>query len=176
MANQKISELTELAVAASDDLIPIVDTSATETKYIQYNNLVPDIYQMELSHAPITPTDSSSYYFGGVWSAVPTTAGVAYYRSHAARTGTITEIYVSIGLGGNNGSAEDSTLTLLKNGSSLQEITTVAKYNAQYSAFALTGLSLAVAQGDQMSVKWDTPAWVTNPNSVYHHVTLFITV
>ena len=176
MANQKISQLTELAVAASDDLIPIVDTSETETKYIQYNNLVPDIYQMELNHAPITPVDSSTYYFGGVWSAAPTVAGVAYYRMHAARTGTITEIYTSIGLGGNNGTAENSTLTLLKNGSTLQEITAVAVYNTQYSSFSLTGLALAVTKDDQMSIKWDTPAWVTNPNSVYHHVTLFITV
>lgn len=40
MNDEKISELTELATAADDDLIPIVDSSESETKYIQKSNLV----------------------------------------------------------------------------------------------------------------------------------------
>jgi hypothetical protein len=176
VADLKISQLTELTTAANDDKIPIVDTSETETKYIQKSNLAPERYQMILTHLAVTPADSTSYYFGGLYGAVPTAAGVAYYRTLVPKAGTITDIYVSIGLGGANGTAEDSTLTLLKTGSAFQEISAAAKYNAQYGSITLTGLSLAVAQGDQLSIKWDTPAWVTNPNSVYHNVTLFITV
>lgn len=39
MANIKISELDELVAVANDDYLPIVDTSAGETKKIQTSNL-----------------------------------------------------------------------------------------------------------------------------------------
>lgn len=39
MANIKISELDELVTVANDDYLPIVDTSAGETKKIQTSNL-----------------------------------------------------------------------------------------------------------------------------------------
>ena len=40
-SSKKISELTKLATAADGDLIPIVDTSEGETKYIEKSDLVP---------------------------------------------------------------------------------------------------------------------------------------
>ena len=39
MATKKISELNALTTPESDDLIAIVDTSATETKKITYGNI-----------------------------------------------------------------------------------------------------------------------------------------
>jgi len=43
MADKKISELTELATQpADDDLVALVDTSATATKYSQYSVFIPD--------------------------------------------------------------------------------------------------------------------------------------
>ena len=40
MANKKITDLTELTVAASDDYLEIVDTSANTSKKISYGNLI----------------------------------------------------------------------------------------------------------------------------------------
>ena len=39
MANSKISELSELTTVANDDVLVIVDDSATETKKISFANL-----------------------------------------------------------------------------------------------------------------------------------------
>lgn len=40
MVDTKITDLTELTVAASDDALAIVDITATETKKIQHRNLI----------------------------------------------------------------------------------------------------------------------------------------
>ena len=40
MANKKITDLTELTEAASDDYLEIVDTSANTSKKISYGNLI----------------------------------------------------------------------------------------------------------------------------------------
>jgi hypothetical protein len=39
MANSKISELSELTTVANDDVLAIVDDSASETKKISFANL-----------------------------------------------------------------------------------------------------------------------------------------
>lgn len=44
MASIKISELNELTDYESNDIMPVVDTSANETKKIKMNNLVVDTY------------------------------------------------------------------------------------------------------------------------------------
>ena len=40
MSDKKISNLNELATALSGDLIPIVDSTTNETKFIQKGNLI----------------------------------------------------------------------------------------------------------------------------------------
>lgn len=65
MADTKISALTELTSADTDDVLAIVDTSATETKKIQFSNLFPDASttikgKVELAIASETTTGTSA--------------------------------------------------------------------------------------------------------------------
>ena len=129
---------------------------------------------MILTHAGINIADSTSYYFGGVWGSQPTSVGNAYYRNVVPRTGTITEIFVSISIGGTLATAEDATLTLLKAGSTLSVISATIKNNAAHIGYSFKGLNIPVTEGDQLSIKWDTPAFVTNPIGVTNIITLFI--
>lgn len=53
MNNVKISELNSLSTADSEDLLPIVDVSANETKKISVNDIIPNI--------PFIPDVNNSY-------------------------------------------------------------------------------------------------------------------
>ena len=61
MATKKISDLTELTSTAQDDVLAIVDTSASETKKIKVSNLVTgggDEFFIQVSGAYISGTGS----------------------------------------------------------------------------------------------------------------------
>jgi hypothetical protein len=64
MATKKISELTSLVTPANDDVLPIVDTSETDTKKITAQNLQDYIL------GEVTPTELS--YVHGVTSSIQT--------------------------------------------------------------------------------------------------------
>ena len=80
MADKKISELTSLLSTdvAIDDVMPIVDTSATETKKISLSNLLSYISKSPridsiTSSATITPTGDSSDQYNVTALATPAT-------------------------------------------------------------------------------------------------------
>ena len=61
MADKKISELTELTTAADDDLLAIVDDSATETKKITVSNLLgTSVFGEDYQTAESDGTDSTA--------------------------------------------------------------------------------------------------------------------
>lgn len=174
MADLKISQLNELTTADSNDKFPIVDTSATETKYIQASSLGLDSYVLTLSHANFSASDSTIYYFGGAYNAAPTNAGSTYYRLYIPKTGTITQVTMTMCNGGSFATTEDSTMALRLNDTTDYTITSVLKHNANGGYYTLPGQSIAVSAGDYIVGKWTTPAWVTNPTNVIHNITLFI--
>ena len=61
MANIKISELDELVEVANDDYLPIVDTSAGETKKVKNSNLVADKLDKSNIKTITTNTDNDVY-------------------------------------------------------------------------------------------------------------------
>ena len=61
MANIKISELDELVEVANDDYLPIVDTSAGETKKVKNSNLVADKLDKSNVKTITTNTDNDVY-------------------------------------------------------------------------------------------------------------------
>ena len=61
MANIKISELDELVAVANDDYLPIVDTSAGETKKVKNSNLVADKLDKSNVKTITTNTDNDVY-------------------------------------------------------------------------------------------------------------------
>lgn len=61
MANIKISELDELVTVANDDYLPIVDTSAGETKKVKNSNLAADKLDKSNVKTITTNTDNDVY-------------------------------------------------------------------------------------------------------------------
>ena len=61
MANIKISELDELVAVANDDYLPIVDTSAGETKKVKNSNLAADKLDKSNVKTITTNTDNDVY-------------------------------------------------------------------------------------------------------------------
>lgn len=66
MANVKISELNELTEKALDDYLPIVDTSADETKKIATQTLLDMIYPVGSIYMSVNSVNPSTL-FGGTW-------------------------------------------------------------------------------------------------------------
>jgi hypothetical protein len=81
MADQKISELTELTTADSDDALVIVDTSAGITKKITKSNLV-------------TPTGRTASYVFATADALSSDKA----QANQVLTGTADDVYVSAAL------------------------------------------------------------------------------
>ncbi len=72
------------------------------------------------------------------------------------------------------GSGESSTLALGINGS-YSNISTSILFNGNPVNNALiTGLSRSVTAGDNIRLRWTTPAWVTNPANVFINCILYI--
>ena len=61
MANIKISELDELVTVANDDYLPIVDTSAGETKKVKNSNLAADKLDKSNVKTITTNSDTATY-------------------------------------------------------------------------------------------------------------------
>lgn len=86
-ANQKISALTSLSSADSADLLPIVDTSATETKQISISNLFNLTVGLFGSTASLTSnlevrgTASASQYYN-----IPTQVTIPFYALNIPTT------------------------------------------------------------------------------------------
>lgn len=67
---KKITELTELTDIANNDLLPVVDISATATKKITPKNLAKAIYPVGSLYYSASSTSPSSS-LGGTWTSVP---------------------------------------------------------------------------------------------------------
>lgn len=77
MADAKISQLTALTTAADDDLLAIVDTSATETKKIAKSDLVAGLQAELVSGTNIKTINSTSLLGSGNISIAANPAGTA---------------------------------------------------------------------------------------------------
>lgn len=80
MANQKITELTELTVVADDDTLAIVDdtTGTPVTKKIKKSNLVTDITATTQLDATGTPSSSTYLRGDNTWATVAAGGGASY--------------------------------------------------------------------------------------------------
>jgi hypothetical protein len=113
------------------------------------------------------PADATTYYFGGFPGLAPSTSATSR-KLWMPRAGVIRAVYGNIVYLG-AGSNEASTLSLRLNDTTDTQITaTLDLSNAGLNvSFNNAGLSIPVAQGDFVSLKWVTPTWTTNPTAVF---------
>jgi len=157
-------------VGATNNAGDVVTTNATQTltnKTIEGNG-----YSLMTMVVVTAPADSTTYYsdigFAGI-----TTAD--RQRIYIPQAGTITKAYVSVATGGTLGTTETSTLSLRLNNTTDTTITSSLANNALTVGYSNTALSIAVAAGDYIQLKWPTPAWATNPTNVEISAFLWIT-
>jgi len=135
-------------------------------------------YTLIFGFAGGSPADATNYYFGSPIAA-PLTATAQVRKRYVPIAGTITRADVTVfNNGGTVGSAETSTIYIrLNNGASETTITSSLACNAASGSanfYNVTGLSLAVAAGNDIEIKWTSPTFATNPTQVWIEVVLYV--
>lgn len=121
----------------------------------------------------LSPTDASTYYGGGLFSAgASTTPGT--HRTFIPRSGTIQSVHMYMQTGGTQGSNETSSLFLRLNNTTDSLISDAIINNALSTTYSNTSLAIPIAAGDYVELKWVTPTWVTNPTSVRFNAVIYI--
>lgn len=177
---------------ATDDEIAIVDTSATATKKTTMADLSSRTETMTnktLTSPTLTtpvlgtpssgngtsmtavgqymifpqapqnnPADATTYFWGADQT-ISTTAGV--HRMYIGKAGTIKRIDAYVVVGSTAGSNETSTISLRLNDTTDTTITSSLVTNV--SGLFTATVSIAVAAGDFIELKWAAPTYATNP-------------
>lgn len=120
------------------------------------------------------PADSTTYFLStGQALTANTSSGNANTRVYVSMAGTITKAYGVATC--TTGSSTSVTVALYINETTTVNLTTSLSLAASPATFNNTGLSQAVAIGDEIECKIVCPAWPTNPTNVYFSVYLLIT-
>jgi len=108
-----------------------------------------------------TPADASTYYYGLSQRSIS--------NANAGTTKAVMLFFVQT-----PGSSETSTMYLRLNDTTDTVISSTITNDASLASFSNTAMSVAVVAGDFLELKWVTPTWVTNPNSVSMNAIIYI--
>ncbi len=116
------------------------------------------------------PADSAFYFFGQPDTQIISVAGMVtegQSRIYIPATGIITRIDLNVRVATTLASNEAVEFYLRLNATTNTTITQVADLSAAVSYFHVTGLSIAVTEGEFFEFFMKTPAWATNPTGLY---------
>jgi hypothetical protein len=123
-------------------------------------------------HGSTNAADNSTYYIGSIADIGVTTIDDAGKRVSSMVAGRLTQVGVTIFIGGTNGTGEFSTFEIVNETTAVSSIITTTAIHSTDSCIAYTlATPLAVNVGDELYVKWITPTWVTNPTAVRQRFT-----
>ena len=125
-------------------------------------------YTLQGGAASIAAADSTSYHCGPHYGQAFSTTG-GFRKLFIPKTGTIKACYLFF-TNTIAGTTETSTVSIRLNDTTDTTVSSAVTNNANPSSFSNTALSIAVVAGDFIELKWATPAWVTNPTSVFNWV------
>lgn len=132
-----------------------------------------DGYSLQVGCGAHSPADATTYYIGGTTMGLAANSTDGNGRIYIAKAGRITKVFLRSFNTGTNGTTEASAMYIRKNSTTdyllSDTIDTSASVNVQK-----TDLSIPVAQGDFIEVKWVCPTWVTNPTNVRWHGNIFV--
>lgn len=168
--------------SATDSIDVTFDSSGT-TGFLQSGNDLSDLHNFATARANLgclgyiitaqaatqTPADSTTYYWGANFTNAPTTTATNR-RIYILKAGTIKAIALNMVNGA--GTSENSTMNIRLNNTTDTAFVTTIDMSTTTSFYQNTSLSIPVAVGDYIELKWVTPAWVTNPTS--HTMTAYI--
>lgn len=131
----------------------------------------PKSYSLPVTATFHNPLDSTTYYFGNKNAIAPETSG-ANSRVYILKTGMIRKGAIWAFTENANGTAEDIVMSIRINNTTDYAFATVGVVGSKL--FANYELNIPVAQGDYVTIKFVTPAWVTNPARVHYMGNLLI--
>lgn len=116
--------------------------------------------------AGANPVTNTTYFVGGCVASwiVSSTEGAC--RVYVPKAGTIKAVYLDFSVLTVLGSAETSTISVRLNNTTDTTISSSVTNSSTNDPFSNTALSIAVAAGDFIELKWVTPAWGTPPTGV----------
>jgi hypothetical protein len=161
--------LHSIATAANDFLVASGAGAYVKKTLAETRALLGIAYQMEAGATASNPLDSTTYYLGYHDRAPSTTES---WRKYFLRSGKVRAVRVSFWQSA--GSGETSSIYFRINGASDTLISAMVTNNASATTFLNNSLDIPVSAGDYFTIKWVTPAWVTNPTGVEVHVDLLI--
>jgi hypothetical protein len=122
-----------------------------------------------------SPADGITY-FAGARASLSTISVGGRSRVYVPQGGTITKSYLFVANDGTLGSAETSTIAILKNNVTATTVSAAVTTNSTGILFSNTGLTISVATGDYIEWRWVAPTWATNPTSLRIWCTALIEV
>jgi len=114
------------------------------------------------------PADSTLYFIGQETQPFTTSSVLPLF---IPKTGTIKNILISSRCA--NGTNENSTFILFLNDISNATLTSTYKFDTLNSFVNYSG-AISVNAGDYLYVRWQTPAWVTNPTQIRFNIIFYI--
>lgn len=122
-----------------------------------------------------SPADNTTYYFGAFPGLAPSVVADVR-RLYIPKTGTIKVVQIFVYTNGTNGSADNTTITLIVNNTGAGTTITATLTMANDSEYrAKTDCNIAVTVGDYIEFKWTSPAnYTTNPTNVYISAIVYI--
>jgi len=179
--------VTDLATAnngvliASNTGVPSMLAAGTVDYVLTANTAAPPSWQesrgyiLFMQAALGSPADATTYFLMmGTTLTNRTTSGAASSRMYIPVAGTITKAYGTTTNTGTLGSSTNTTIAIRLNNTTDTTISSTVKTNAASSAFSNTGLSITVAAGDYIEIKFTGPSWATNPTNVGVSVSIYI--
>lgn len=122
----------------------------------------------------LNPADSTTYFFGTLFGVDPGTADnpPGYFVPRQAK---LVAVYGSFAVvGGGTPSTDANTVTVRKNGATdILTVTSTVQLSQSVNNYQSTGNSVAVDAGDKLYLRWNTPAWSTNPTLVFGNAVLY---
>ena len=114
------------------------------------------------------PADSTLYFIGQETQPFTTSSVLPLF---IPKSGTIKNIFISSRCA--NGTSENSTFILFINDISNATLTSTYKYDTLNSFLNYSG-AISVNADDYLYVRWQTPAWVTNPTQIRFNIIFYI--
>jgi hypothetical protein len=174
MTSTKLTGLTAITSPSLSDILYLVSSpgSSPLSQKITVQNLL-NGYVLHAGAAEFNPADATTYFFGARYYAAPGTG--SDHGIYIPRAGTLSAVALEVFTLGTLGSSTTSTISIYYNGGA--SLTTVSSsVTCNTTLFVATpGVTLTVAVGDRVELRWVTPTWATNPTQVALHASLYIT-
>ena len=130
-------------------------------------------YVLDGGHAVTDPTASSTRYFGCFDGFLASTTNGAA-PIYIPKNGVIQSVFGVATVAGILGSSETSSFYVRLNNTTDHLITSSLTHTVLSNPFNSASLSITVAAGDYIEIKWVTPAWVTLPTQILTSTQVYI--